>query len=141
VAVQWADEVPIDQSAIATTLSTADTAEIEQRLRRLENQAYGPDQGLSNLVTWSVTHDAKDLSWVGTEYGAFRYDGSVFQRIGHSFASARVSGRVVGASMTQGVGGQGRGARGRHGLWLDAEAGAERWAVSGAHAEGPRIPT
>lgn len=43
-------------------------------------RSYGPDQGLSNLATTCVTQDATGYIWVGTEGGAFRYDGQRFLR-------------------------------------------------------------
>ena len=46
---------------------------------RYSFRVYGSDQGLNNPVTRSVTQDARGFIWVGTEQGAFRYDGSLFQ--------------------------------------------------------------
>ncbi|MBK8727386.1 MAG: diguanylate cyclase [Holophagaceae bacterium] len=43
-------------------------------------KSYGPDQGLSNLATTCITQDATGYIWVGTEGGAFRYDGQRFLR-------------------------------------------------------------
>ena len=43
-------------------------------------RSYGPDQGLTNLATSCITQDATGYIWVGTEGGAFRYDGQRFLR-------------------------------------------------------------
>lgn len=43
-------------------------------------KSYGPDQGLTNLATTAITQDATGYLWVGTEGGAFRYDGQRFLR-------------------------------------------------------------
>jgi len=43
-------------------------------------KTYGPDQGLTNLATTAIAQDATGYIWVGTEGGAFRYDGQRFIR-------------------------------------------------------------
>lgn len=45
-------------------------------------KTYGPEQGLTNLATTSITQDDEGYIWVGTEGGLFRYDGQRFRSYG-----------------------------------------------------------
>ena len=45
-------------------------------------KSYGPEQGLTNLATTSMTQDDEGYIWVGTEGGLFRYDGQRFKHFG-----------------------------------------------------------
>ncbi len=45
-------------------------------------RSYGGEQGLENQVAWRAAQDAQGFLWVGTEDGAYRYDGQRFQHFG-----------------------------------------------------------
>src|SRR3954454_3336384 len=48
--------------------------------QRYTFQAYGPQQGLTNLTPQCILQDRTGFLWVGTQNGLFRYDGSQFAR-------------------------------------------------------------
>lgn len=43
---------------------------------------YRQDSGLANLVVTAMLQDSRDLLWIGTQNGLFRYDGSKMEVIG-----------------------------------------------------------
>jgi diguanylate cyclase (GGDEF)-like protein len=45
-------------------------------------QTYGQDDGLDSMGITSLAQDTAGFLWVGTELGAFRYDGRRFQKVG-----------------------------------------------------------
>ncbi len=61
---------------------------------RTSFRSYGPDDGLSNLVTRYLVEDRLHFVWVGTDDGLFRFDGERFVRFGieAGLPSTRVSG-------------------------------------------------
>ncbi len=76
-------------------------------------RSYGGEQGLENQVAWRAAQDAQGFLWVGTEDGAYRYDGERFQHFG--VADGLPSNWVIRIEVAAGK------------LWVGTFRGLARW--------------
>ena len=76
-------------------------------------RSYGGEQGLENQVAWRAAQDAQGFLWVGTEDGAYRYDGERFQHFG--VADGLPSNWVIRIEIAAGQ------------LWVGTFRGLARW--------------
>ena len=88
-------------------------------------RSYGGEQGLDNQVAWRAVQDAQGFLWVGTEDGAYRYDGQRFRHFG--VADGLPSNWVIRIEVAAGQ------------LWVGTFRGLARW--NGARFQAaPDIP-
>ena len=93
---------------------------------RFSFRTYGGEQGLENQVAWRAAQDAQGFLWVGTEDGAYRYDGERFQHFG--VADGLPSNWVIKIENAAGQ------------LWVGTFHGLARW--DGARFESaPDVPS
>lgn len=116
----------------------------EPRIGRTAFRSYGPDEGLSSMGINQLAQDREGFLWVGTDIGAFRYDGQRFLQLSRREGLPADTVGLLWADPNGGVWvGAGNGlvrVRGTQVQRMEAKTGLPEWtALSMARDDGGRL--